>query len=302
MLFIYLFYSVICVLLFFKSTGSGHYLSFLFIGLVGAFIGSLLHIVINYLPLILKERWKKMSLAYLGYDAFVKPDIGAVQLFFYPSCQRCLNTGSQKRYNLTLLEYAIDQKQCIKCLCRLRLPYLHIEFITLIITLLSCWRFQSSELLLAGLLFCYTLIILMFIDFNELILPDELTLSLLWLGLISNTNNVFIDLHAAVIGAVTGYLFLWGLYWLIKLVTGKEGIGYGDFKLMAALGAWFGWQSLPVITFFGSLMGVVYAAVMFVFGEKDILYKSLPLGSYLSLSGMIFLFSREELTAFYLLH
>jgi len=155
----------------------------------------------------------------------------------------------------------------------------------------------SSDLLV--LLFSWSLLALTGIDFNEQLLPDNITLPLLWLGLLVNMNNTFATLNDAVIGAAAGYLALWWIFWVFKLLTGKEGMGHGDFKLLAALGAWMGWQQLLLIVLLSSLVGAIVGIVMMVFLGKN---KQIPIpfGPYLAAAGWIALIWGDSLTSQYL--
>ena len=166
-------------------------------------------------------------------------------------------------------------------------------------TLLLAWHFPLSPALGGAILLTWALIALTMIDFDHQLLPDDITLPLLWLGLLFNTASIFTSLQDAVIGAAAGYLFLWSIYWAFKLLTGKEGMGYGDFKLLAALGAWLGWQMLPLIVLLSSLVGAVCGIVLMVIKRrgKDI---PIPFGPYLAAAGWIALLWGEELLARYL--
>jgi len=152
---------------------------------------------------------------------------------------------------------------------------------------------------LFALLFTWTLITLTFIDVDTMLLPDQLTLPLVWLGLLINISGIFIGLQDAVLGAVFGYLTLWSVYWAFKLLTGKEGMGYGDFKLLAALGAWFGWQALPLIIIISSFAGAILGIIMIAL-SKDKQSKPMPFGPYLAIAGWVYLVYGTELNEFYL--
>ena len=149
------------------------------------------------------------------------------------------------------------------------------------------------------MLFAFTLIALTFIDFDSHLLPDDLTLPLMWLGLLLNINGLFTDLQSAVIGAIAGYLALWAVYWLFKLVTGKEGMGYGDFKLLAAIGAWFGWQMLPAVILLSSLVGSIIGIGLIVLAKHG-RNVPIPFGPYLALGGIAALFFGPQMANFYL--
>jgi leader peptidase (prepilin peptidase)/N-methyltransferase len=161
---------------------------------------------------------------------------------------------------------------------------------------LVIWRFGSGWSGLAGLLFLYLLIALTFIDADTQLLPDDLTYPLLWAGLLMNVNGTYVPLQDAVIGAAVGYLALWAVYWLFKLATGKEGMGYGDFKLLAALGAWMGWTMLPAIILLSSVVGAVVGIGLIVFAKRG-RNNPIPFGPYLAAAGLIAMLYGAPLTA-----
>ena len=159
--------------------------------------------------------------------------------------------------------------------------------------------FDASLALLGAMFFTWALITLTMIDIDQQLLPDDITLPLLWLGLILNVNGTYVSLEAAVIGAVAGYLSLWSVFWLFKLLTGKDGMGYGDFKLLAALGAWMGWQAIPLIILLSSVVGAVVGILLMILHRrgKDI---PIPFGPYLAMAGWISLLWGDQLTAMYM--
>jgi len=175
----------------------------------------------------------------------------------------------------------------------------HKNFSTTLLTLAVVWHFGFSWQALGGVILTWYLIAMSGIDIKTQLLPDNMTLPLLWLGIIFNLNNTFTDLSSSVLGAIFGYLALWSVFHLFKLVTGKEGMGYGDFKLLAALGAWLGWQSLPLIILLSSLVGAIIGITMIV---SKLIERSnpIPFGPYLAIAGWIALLYGNQLTAFYL--
>jgi leader peptidase (prepilin peptidase)/N-methyltransferase len=164
---------------------------------------------------------------------------------------------------------------------------------------LVIFHFGFTEQGLFALFFTWMLIALTGIDLNHQLLPDNLTLPLLWLGLLINTGGVYTDLSSAVIGAAAGYLSLWSVYWAFKLITGKEGMGHGDFKLLAALGAWLGWQQLPLIVLLSSLLGAVIGTLILLTQKKD-RQNAIAFGPYLAIAGWIALLAGEQITSSYL--
>ena len=229
-------------------------------------------------------------------DGEAPPASGAYNLFVPAShCPTC-KTPLRIRDNVPLLSYLRLGGKCAACGARISPRYPIVEALT---ALLSTWVALHFGLGVPGLLalvLVWALIALTFIDADTTLLPDSVTLPLLWLGLIANTYHTFAPLRDAVIGAVVGYLVLWSIYWLFKLATGKEGMGYGDFKLLAALGAWFGWKMLLPIVLLSSIVGAVVGIVLMILARrgKDI---PLPFGPYLAAAGFIALLYGRELVA-----
>jgi leader peptidase (prepilin peptidase)/N-methyltransferase len=174
-----------------------------------------------------------------------------------------------------------------------------VELITGLLTLALAWYFQASWALLGAMFLTWSLVALTMIDVDHQLLPDDITLPLLWLGLLFNLNGTYVTLGDAVIGAMAGYLILWSVYWVFKLITGKEGMGYGDFKLLAALGAWMGWQALPLIILLSSLVGAVVGIGLMILKNrgKEI---PIPFGPYLAAAGWISLLWGDLITEAYL--
>ncbi|HEV7856849.1 MAG TPA: A24 family peptidase, partial [Herminiimonas sp.] len=189
--------------------------------------------------------------------------------------------------------------KCIECKAAISIRYPLVELITGLLSGFFIWHFGSGPIGLATLVFIYLLIAMTVIDADTQLLPDDLTLPLLWLGLLVNLDGTFVPLSEAVIGAAAGYLCLWSIYWLFKLATGKEGMGYGDFKLLAALGAWLGWKMLPVIILLSSLVGAVVGIGLILLAKRgrDI---PIPFGPYLAAAGVLALLYGKQLTQMYL--
>ncbi len=203
------------------------------------------------------------------------------------------------RENIPLLSYLALKGRCPKCNTRIPIRYPLVELLAAILAALIAWQFGLSWQTPFALVFGWSLICLGFIDIDHQLLPDAITLPMLWLGLTLSVFNVFTDSASAIIGAVAGYLSLWSIYHAFKLATGKEGMGYGDFKLLAMLGAWLGWQMVPIIVVISSLLGaVIGTAASFVF-HRD---RSLPIafGPYLALAGCISLLWGDQIISAYL--
>ena len=198
-----------------------------------------------------------------------------------------------------MLSYILLRAKCSSCKAAISLRYPLVEGIAGALSLVVAWRFGVSLDMLAALAFTWILLALTLIDLDKQLLPDSLTLPLLWLGLLLNLNGMFTDLASSVIGAAAGYLVLWTVYHGFRLITGKEGMGYGDFKLLAALGAWMGWQLLPQIVLLSSVVGAVFGIAMILFG-KNKRTQAIPFGPYLAVAGWIALLWGQEINQLYL--
>ncbi len=208
-------------------------------------------------------------------------------------CPAC-KTPLRIRDNVPLVSYFAQRGRCAHCGNAISLRYPIVEALTAALSVWVAWRFGFSLAGLAALAFTFVLIALTFIDADTTLLPDSLTLPLVWAGLLLNVNGVFVPLQQAVLGAAAGYLVLWSIYWLFKLATGKEGMGYGDFKLLAALGAWFGWKMLLPILLLSSVVGAMVGIVLLILARRgrDI---PIPFGPYLAAAGFIALIYGDDI-------
>jgi leader peptidase (prepilin peptidase)/N-methyltransferase len=214
----------------------------------------------------------------------------------------CPSCSSEIKWyqNIPLISYLlIIRGKCANCKEPISKRYPFVELLSAAISIPIVYSYGVNEITLYALVFSWVLIALTFIDLDHFLLPDKLTLPLLWLGLLLNINNTFTSLESAVYGAVAGYLSLWSIYWIFKLVTGKEGMGYGDFKLLAALGAWMGITALPLIILLSSVSGIIIALVLAVVYKKP-LDKPIPFGPYLTIAGFFALLYGEQITLLYL--
>ncbi|WP_438270928.1 prepilin peptidase [Saccharophagus degradans] len=273
--------------------------------IIGATIGSFLNVVIYRLPLSLMKGWElecKEFLASKGEaetpaqnEQESEPFNIAFPASHCPSCKAPVKAWQ----NIPIISYLLLKGKCAACNVKISLRYPIVEFVT---SVLSVWVVYSLGLTVeAGLvlLLTWSLLVLTLIDVDHQLLPDNITLPLLWLGLLANSQGHFTDLQSAVIGAVAGYLVLWSVFWLFKLVTGKEGMGFGDFKLLAALGAWMGWQALPVIIILSSAVGAIIGiGGILIFGKDK--NKPIPFGPYLAIAGWIAFFWGDAITGAYL--
>lgn len=268
----------------------------IFVGILGLLVGSFLNVVIFRLPKMMEHDWHCQCAELRGEPL---PDTPAPSLVRPRStCPQC---GHQIGIleNIPLLSFIVLRGRCSACKARISRRYPLVEAICALISAGIALRFGPTLEAVGVLAFTWTLIALTFIDFDTKYLPDALTLPLLWCGLLFNLGNTFTPLPSAVIGAMAGYLSLWSVYWLFKLVTGKEGMGYGDFKLLAALGAWLGWQLLPLVILLSSLVGAVVGIALIVLARRgrDI---PIPFGPYLAAAGLLAMLWGEELTQAYL--
>ena len=269
--------------------------------ILGLLIGSFLNVVIFRVPKMLEQDWH-LQCAHLLEDEKRIEELESKQKITLstpnstcPSCQHAIKPWE----NIPVISYLFLKGKCSQCKSAISLRYPAVELVTALLSLVVILYFGASYEGLAGLLLTWVLISLTLIDADTQLLPDNMTLPLLWLGLMLNAFGMFTSLESALWGAVFGYLSLWSVYQLFKLLTGKEGMGYGDFKLLAALGAWFGWQSLPIIILVSSLVGAAIGISMIIIKGKD---KNVPIpfGPYLAIAGWITLMWGDKLKAIWL--
>lgn len=267
-----------------------------FAAVLGLMVGSFLNVVIHRLPKMLEQEWHR-NCAELREEAYT-PAV-TYNLLSPPSACPACGHGIRAWENIPVLSYLWLRGKCAACKAGISARYPLVEALTGLLAGLVAWHFGYGAAALAALIFTFAMIALTFIDLDTHLLPDDITLPLLWLGLLYNLDNGFVPLASAVIGAAAGYLLLWSIYWLFKLVTGKEGMGYGDFKLLAAIGAWFGWQLLPAVLLLSSLVGSVIGIAMILL-KRHGRHAPIPFGPYLALGGIASLFFGAQLAGFYL--
>ncbi len=277
---------------------------------IGLLVGSFLNVVIYRLPIHLINDWLKMaSEVFSEYGNFDKKFLKELEknnkkeetfniAFPASHCPKC-KAEVKPWHNIPVISYIFLLKgKCHSCHEKISIRYPIIELITGLLTVFVVSQYDLT--LEAGLvlIFTWSLIALTMIDVDHQLLPDDITLPLMWLGILVNISGTFTDLQSAVIGAVAGYLSLWSVYWLFKLIAKKEGMGFGDFKLLAALGAWMGWQALPLIIVMSSFVGAVIGiAGILIFGKDK--NKPIPFGPYLAIAGWIVFFWGDILTQQY---
>lgn len=271
----------------------------LFIGLsimFGLMVGSFLNVVIHRLPKMMEREWHHNCLELQGKEV---PE----QMPYNLSQPRsaCPSCGHQIRAieNIPVVSYLALKGRCSACHASIGIRYPLIEALTGTLIGLITYKFGYTTTTAFAWIFTFALIALTFIDFDTQLLPDDITLPLLWLGLLFNLNTGFTDIKSAVIGAMAGYLILWSIYWLFKLIRGKEGMGYGDFKLLGAIGAWFGWKLLPAVILLSSGLGAIIGIALIVLTKrgKEV---PMPFGPFLAIGGIVALFFGQQLAAFYL--
>lgn len=262
----------------------------------GLLVGSFLNVVIGRLPMMLSRQWAQEAHLILELDTAEKISEPLNLSRPRSRCPNCL-TPIAPRDNIPVISFLLLRGRCRHCSTGISVQYPLIE---LTAGLATVFLIQHFGLTMAGgfaCLFTYALLALAMIDFKTTLLPDSITLSFLWIGMIANLNGAFTDLASAVIGAMVGYLSLWLVYWGFKLVTGKEGMGFGDFKLLAMLGAWLGWQLLPIVILLSSFSGALIGLSLIALGrDKD---RPIPFGPYLAVAGWLALIWGDELTQQY---
>jgi len=267
----------------------------LLIFVLGLTVGSFLNVVIYRLPQILEQGWKSECRELLELDAAKDEKLSlSTPSSTCPSCGHKIRAWE----NIPVISYLFLRGKCSACGIDISLRYPVIEFVTGLLSFVIAWHFGFTLEAFGALLLTWTLIALSMIDFDHQILPDNMTLPVLWLGLLFNLGSIYTDIHSAVIGAIAGYLSLWTVFWLFKLLTGKEGMGYGDFKLLALFGAWLGWQFLPQIILLSSLVGAIIGISMIIFRGRD-RNIPIPFGPYLAIAGWISLLFGEEINQSY---
>ena len=265
-------------------------------GLLGLCIGSFLNVVIHRLPKMMEQDWQAQCADLRG-----EPPSTATALSLARPRSRCPSCGHQitALENIPILSYLLLRGRCSSCGAPISPRYPVVEAITALLSAYAAWHFGPTLQTAGALILLWALIALTVIDYDTQLLPDSITLPLLWSGLAFNLFGAYTDLSSAVIGAMLGYLTLWSVFWLFKLATGKEGMGYGDFKLLAALGAWLGWQMLPVIILLSSVVGAVVGIGLIV-ANRHGRNTPIPFGPYLASAGVIALFWGGQLTRGYL--
>jgi leader peptidase (prepilin peptidase) / N-methyltransferase len=268
----------------------------------GLMVGSFLNVVIHRLPKIMENDWRAQCIEFLHPEEAEKEQNKAkvrynlvVPRSACPACGHKITAIE----NIPVISYLALRGKCAGCGIAISARYPAVEALTGALTGLLAWHFGVTWAAAFSILFLWALVALTFIDADTTLLPDDITLPLLWLGLLVNLAGTFTSIQSAVVGAVAGYLILWSVYWLFKFATGKEGMGYGDFKLLAAIGAWLGYQMLPIVILLSAAVGALVGIVGIIFRGRERGAK-LPFGPYLAAAGLIALVWGAPLNAWYL--
>ena len=263
---------------------------------VGLAVGSFLNVVIYRLPKMMERDWQAQAAELRGETPPEKERFNlCVPPSACPHCERPIRMWE----NIPVLSYLLLKGRCAGCKAMISIRYPIVELLTGLLSGFAAWHFGWGWAGVGAILFMWAMVALTFIDADTQLLPDSITLPLLWLGLLLNLEAVYVDVPTAVIGAVAGYLVLWSVYWLFKLTTGKEGMGYGDFKLLAAIGAWLGWTILPLVILISSIVGAVVGVTLIVLAKRG-REVPIPFGPYLATAGVIAFFWGRQITDAYL--
>ncbi len=252
-------------------------------GLLGLCVGSFLNVVIHRLPRMMEAQWKSECAALEGRDLPAGP---AFNLMTPRS--RCPSCGAPigALRNVPIVSWIALRGRCADCRAPISVRYPAVELAAGALAVLFAWHFGYDVALGAALVYGWALLALTFIDFDTQLLPDDITLPVLWLGLVANSIGLYTDLRSALFGAVAGYLVLWAVYWAFRILAKKEGMGYGDFKLLAAVGAWTGWQVLPVVILVAAGLGAILGSLALWLSRKGADTR-IPFGPYLALGGIV---------------
>jgi len=270
----------------------------LFAAVLGLIIGSFLNVVIHRMPIMLMRHWQQDCLNMVGQTA---DPIAHEQFNLATPRSRCPHCGHAitTLENIPVVSFLWLRGKCSACRKPISLRYPFVEILSATLAAITAWHFGFNLAGITAIALTWLLIALAFIDIDHQLLPDVMVLPFLWVGLLLNLFNVFTTLPQAVVGAVAGYLSLWLVFHLFKLITGKEGMGYGDFKLFALFGAWLGWQSLPLIILLSSFIGALIGISLIVFQGRD-RAKPLPFGPYLAAAGWVAMLWGDEIMRQYL--
>ena len=282
------------------------------VALISLMVGSFLNVVIHRLPIMMERSWREGMEEFATVadesaatsttdstavaDATVEPEPFNLAV----PRSRCPSCGAEIKawQNIPVISYLLLRGKCANCQTPISVRYPIVEFVTMVLSLIVAWHFGPTPQAVLGIIVTWFFVSMTMIDIDHQLLPDSLTLPLMWIGLLAALSPVFTDLQSAVVGAAAGYMVLWLVYQLFRIVTGKEGMGYGDFKLLAAIGALLGWQALPVVILLSSLVGAVVGVGLIAITGRD-RNIPIPFGPYLAAAGWIAMLWGDGLSQWY---
>jgi len=267
--------------------------------LFGLVVGSFLNVVIHRLPIMMNREWREQAIGYLEIEDQYPDEDKSTYNFVTPDshCPKCQHKIRWYE-NIPLISYAVLRGKCSKCKTPISARYPFVELLSGIACATVAWKYGFSLQTLSALFLTWGIISMVGIDYDHKLLPDSLTLPLLWLGLLVNTQSLFVSPVDAIIGAAAGYLALWSIFWIFKIATGKEGMGYGDFKMLAMVGAWLGWKVLPITILLSAVVGLLVMLPQMMFMGRD-RTKSFAFGPFIGIAGWIMLIWGEPILRFF---
>ncbi len=279
------------------------------VAFISLMVGSFLNVVIHRVPIMMELGWRAGVIEYLTdqqkdkdkpLDLEFRSELPAEPFNIAVPRSRCPQCGNEitASQNIPIISYLLLRGRCAGCKTKISVRYPIIELVTMMLSLVVAWKLGPTPAAVLGIVVTWFLVAMSMIDFDHQLLPDTMTLPLMWIGLLAALIPVFTDLQSAVVGAALGYMILWSIYQLFKLITGKEGMGYGDFKLLAALGALLGWQALPVIILLSSLVGAIVGIAIIAITRRD---KNIPIpfGPYLAAAGWLAMLWGDDFSSWY---
>jgi leader peptidase (prepilin peptidase)/N-methyltransferase len=286
------------ILLFFQQSPMSFYITVVVFSLM---IGSFLNVVVYRLPQMMHNSWYMDCREFLADELINVPAKKIEPLTLSIPNSTCPKCDHKIRFyeNIPVISWLILRGKCSQCKNNISIRYPLVETATALLSLVIALQFGPSIETLLLLILTWGLISLTLIDFDHMLLPDQIVMPLLWLGLLVNLNATFVPINDAIIGAVVGYMSLFLIFWLFKFLTGKEGMGYGDFKLFALFGAWIGWQLLPILILMASVVGAIVGISLMMF-KKHQREQAIPFGPYLAISGWVTLLWGKEISAWYM--
>lgn len=273
----------------------------IWVAVLSLLVGSFLNVVIYRLPRMMEEETREFCQAFLSDETEAGEDNEKRFNLMWPlsRCNQCNNT-LKPWHNIPVFSYLFLRGKCAYCKTYISIRYPGIEILCCILSTYIAWHFGFSWQALAAMIFTWFLLCMTFIDFDTQLLPDSLTLGLVWIGLFVSLFSLFVFPHTAIIGAIVGYIVFWLFASIFKTITGKDGLGQGDFKLLAALGCWLGWQMLPVVVIISAVLGVIFAIIKMTISGESPRNNPIPYGPFLAVAGWICLIWGPQILMWYL--